>query len=146
MLAPIGSSKSKTIFEPMPRQAMPMTSLTCTSRQARTQRLQWMQASRLTRIAGWLGSGATAGRHGSRLSVTSMRSAHCHSLESCWCATSRAGWSATSISITIRREARARSVAVCTTMPGAARRWHEAASTRSPSTSTMHARQLPSAR
>jgi hypothetical protein len=37
--APIGSSKSNTIFSPWPRQAMPITSLTCTSRQARTQRL-----------------------------------------------------------------------------------------------------------
>src|SRR6267142_1593994 len=35
---------------------MPMTSLTCTSRHARTQRPHWMQASRLTRIAGWLAS------------------------------------------------------------------------------------------
>ena len=33
-----------------------MTSLTCTSRQARTHRPHWMQASRLTRIAGWLAS------------------------------------------------------------------------------------------
>ena len=37
---------------------MPMTSLTCTSRQARTQRLHWMQASRLTAMATWLRSGA----------------------------------------------------------------------------------------
>jgi hypothetical protein len=40
----------------------------------------------------------------------------------------------------------ARSVAVFTFIPAAALRWHEAASTRSPSTSTMQARQLPSAR
>ena len=33
-----------------------------------------------------------------------------------------------------------------TFMPLAALRWHDAASTRSPSTSTMQARQLPSAR
>src|SRR5881394_335422 len=37
---------------------MPITSLTCTSRQARTHRLQWMQASSCTAIAGWLRSGA----------------------------------------------------------------------------------------
>ena len=48
----VASSKSNTILAPWPRWAMPITSLTCTSRQARTQRLQWMQASRLTRIAG----------------------------------------------------------------------------------------------
>ena len=41
-----------------PRAAMPMTSLTCTSRQARTQSVHSMQASRLTAIAGWLRSGA----------------------------------------------------------------------------------------
>ena len=105
-----------------------------------------MQASRATRIAGWLGSGAGAGRGGKRLAATSRRPAHCHSFESCRCAASRGGWSATRSSITMRREAAARSVAVCTTIPGPARRWHEAASTRSPSISTMHARQLPSAR
>src|SRR3546814_10004604 len=43
---PIGSSKSKITLAPWLRKAMPMTSFTCTSRQARTQRLQLMQASR----------------------------------------------------------------------------------------------------
>ena len=68
---PIGSSKSKTIFSRCPRAAMPMTSLTWTSRQARTQRLQWMQASSCTAIAGWLKSSALFGRSiaGKRLSV-----------------------------------------------------------------------------
>jgi hypothetical protein len=41
---------------------------------------------------------------------------------------------------------RARSVAVRTTIPSAGSRMHEAASTRSPSISTMQARQLPSGR
>ena len=54
--APIGSAMSNTICSDSPRPAMPITSFTCTSRQARTQRLQWMQASRLTRIATWLAS------------------------------------------------------------------------------------------
>ena len=58
----------------------------------------------------------------------------------------RAGWSATKSSITIFCAAMARSLAVFTFMPLAGLRWHDAASTRSPSTSTMHARQLPSAR
>ena len=42
---------------------MPITSLTWTSRHARTQRVQWMHASRFTAIAGWLrsASGALAG-------------------------------------------------------------------------------------
>jgi hypothetical protein len=40
----------------------------------------------------------------------------------------------------------ARSERVCTTMPGAGVRMQEAASTRSPSTSTMQTRQLPSGR
>ena len=48
---------------------MPITSLTCTSRQARTHRLQWMQASSCTAIAGWLRSGAGAARCGKRLSL-----------------------------------------------------------------------------
>ena len=59
---------------------------------------------------------------------------------------SRSGWSAISSSNTISRDFLARSDAVFTFMPAAALRWHEAASTRSPSTSTMQARQLPSAR
>ena len=46
---------------------MPITSLTCTSRQARTQRLHWMHASRLTRIAGWLASGGQRRRRESGL-------------------------------------------------------------------------------
>jgi hypothetical protein len=41
---------------------MPMTSLTCTSRQARTHKPQWMQASSCTAIAGWLKSSALFGR------------------------------------------------------------------------------------
>ena len=52
---------------------MPITSLTCTSRQARTQRLHWMQASRLTAIAGWLRSGAGVARRGNRLAATFCR-------------------------------------------------------------------------
>ena len=51
-----------------PRPAMPITSLTCTSRQARTQSVHWMQASSCTAIAGWLRSGAGAARCGKRLS------------------------------------------------------------------------------
>jgi hypothetical protein len=48
--------------------------------------------------------------------------------------------------MTIRRAFTARSLAVRTFMPACGLRMHEAASTRSPSTSTMQARQLPSAR
>jgi len=58
----------------------------------------------------------------------------------------RSGWSAISSSNTIWRDFLARSDAVFTFMPAAALRWQEAARTRSPSTSTMQARQLPSAR
>ena len=47
---------------------------------------------------------------------------------------------------TISRDFLARSVSVLTTMPVAGLRMHEAASTRSPSISTMQARQLPSGR
>ena len=49
---PIGSCMSKTGIVWPPRSAMPITSLTCTSRQARTQAPQAMQASRLTAMAG----------------------------------------------------------------------------------------------
>ncbi len=128
---------------------MPITSLTCTSRQARTHRLQWMQASRLTAIATWLASssGTCAGsRAGNRLAATPSTSAIAHSWLERSCAADCAGWSATSSSITSRRARAARSVAVETTMPGVGLRMQDAASTRSPSISTMQARQLPSGR
>ena len=125
-----------------------MTSLTCTSRQARTHRLQWMHASRLTRIAGWARvGGATAGRHGNRLSVTSMRSAHCHSLRIVLVRDlARRLIGDEHLHHHAPRGLRALGGGVYHHARRYARRWHEAASTRSPSTSTMHARQLPSAR
>src|SRR6516225_5707450 len=78
-----------------------MTSLTCTSRQARTHRLHWMQASRLTRIAGWLASLCQRSAAGKRLSTTPDLSAQCQNFESGSCEVARSGWSATSSSITI---------------------------------------------
>jgi hypothetical protein len=48
--------------------------------------------------------------------------------------------------MTMRRAFTARSVVVLTTISGAGFRMHDAARTRSPSISTMQARQLPSAR
>ena len=126
---------------------MPITSFTCTSRQARTQRLQWMQASRLTRIATWLASGAgTRSRAGKRLAASPCSAAMSQSWLDRSCASACAGWSASRSSMTIARALTARSLAVRTTMPGAGLRMQDAASTRSPSISTMQARQLPSAR
>ncbi len=146
VLAPIGSPWSNTICSWWPRPAMPMTSLTWTSRQARTQRLHWMQASSCTVMAGCDQSAAGWWRAGNRLPSTSIRPAQSHSRLPGSCASARAGWSATSSSMTIRRAVVARSVAVATFMPAAGLRMHDAASTRSPSISTMQARQLPSAR
>ncbi len=125
---------------------MPITSLTCTSRQARTHRLHWMQASRFTRIAGWLGSCAQRCAAGKRLSVTPVRSAQLQNDDVGSCDVSRAGWSATSSSITIARAFIARSDWVWTFMPTAGMRLQDGASTRSPSISTMQTRQLPSGR
>jgi hypothetical protein len=147
--APIGSPKSKTISSLNERPAMPMTSLTWTSRQARTQRLQWMQASRLTRMATWLASRrgiSCLGRAGKRLVVVPCASAMSHRWLERSRASSRAGWSARRSSMTMRRALSARSVAVWTVMPSVGVRMQEAASTRSPSISTMQARQLPSGR
>ena len=59
---------------------------------------------------------------------------------------SRAGWSATRSSSTMRRASSARGEAARTTMPSVGVRRQEGARTRSPSISTMHARQLPSGR
>ena len=54
---PSGRRSRRRSSRGAPRPAMPITSLTWTSRQARTQRLHWMQASSWTAIAGWLRSG-----------------------------------------------------------------------------------------
>ena len=76
-----------------------------------------------------------------------MRSAQAQNFDAGSCAlVSRSGWSVTSSSNTIRRAALARSEPVFTFMPGVGLRMQLAASTRSPSISTMQARQLPSAR
>ena len=48
--------------------------------------------------------------------------------------------------MTMLRAVVARSLVVLTVMPSVGSRMHDAASTRSPSISTMQARQLPSAR
>ncbi len=125
---------------------MPITSLTCTSRQARTHRLHWIQASRFTRMAGWLKSPSQRSAAGKRLDATSTKSACCQKCEVGSCEVARSGWSATSSSMTMARAFTARSVAVLTFMPTPGVRLHEAASTRSPSISTMQARQLPSGR
>ncbi len=58
----------------------------------------------------------------------------------------RSGWSAISSSNTILRAVLARSEADFTFMPAVGVRMQLAASTRSPSISTMQARQLPSGR
>ena len=73
-------------------------------------------------------------------------SAQCQNGETWSGDSSCGGWSATRSSITMRRALTARSVAVFTTMLGEGFLMQEAVSTRSPSISTMHARQLPSAR
>ena len=66
---------------------MPITSLTCTSRQARTHRLHWMQASRFTAIATWLRSGAgAASRAGRRLDAISILSAQFQNFDAGSCA------------------------------------------------------------
>ena len=146
VLIPMGSSKSKTILDSAPRPAMPMTSLTWTSRQARTQRVQWMQASRLTVMAGWLASVTGAVRAGKRRSMTSIFLAQSQNREPGACAASGGGWAASSISNTMSRADLARSDEVRTVMPSVGWRMQLAASTRSPSISTMQARQLPAAR
>jgi hypothetical protein len=64
--SPIGSSRSKAMRVEAPLPVRPMTSLPCTSSQARTQRSQRMQAEWSTRIAGFE---ASCGR---RLSVGSV--------------------------------------------------------------------------
>src|SRR5699024_5628187 len=62
VLSPMGSSMSNMMCELMPRSAKPMTSLPCTSRQARTHKVHWMQASRLTAMAGCDRSGGRCAR------------------------------------------------------------------------------------
>ena len=94
------------------------------------------------------GRGARAGR---ARPVTGASRPSCSIVAQKWLersgARARSGWSASSSSITPSRATRARvELALFTTMPGAAWRTQLAASVRSPSISTMQARQLPSAR
>src|SRR5580692_4707404 len=105
-----------------------------------------MQESRFTRMAGWLESACQRAAAVKRLCVTATKSACRQKCEVGSCDAARCGWSATSNSITMARAFAARSVAVLTFMPTPGARMHEAASTRSPSISTMHARQFPSGR
>ena len=108
-----------------------------------------MQASRLTDIATWLSSSKgirPSSNLGNRLPSTPWPAAISHRWLDLSCATSCSGWSATSISMTIRRACVARSERVCTTIPSDTGRMQEATRVRSPSTSTIQARQLPSAR
>ena len=143
VLPPIGSSMSNTIFEPTLRYAMPMTSLTCTAAGAHVQIAvdAGVQVHRHRGVAE-VGRRARAFRE--------ARAAHAHPVRplpqlGSWCATARSGWSASSSSMTIFR-AVCPADAVTTFMPAAGLRMQDAASTRSPSISTMQARQLPSAR
>src|SRR6266481_4205474 len=122
---------------------MPITSLTWTSRQARTHRPHWMQESRLTRIAGWLASPCQRSAAGKRLSVTSTFSAQCQNFESGSCEVSRAGWSATSSSITIFCAATARALVVLTFMPTLGVRLAEAADRRIAHRLAQFVQQLP---
>jgi hypothetical protein len=80
---PIGSSKSKMIFSFGPRSAMPMTSLTWTSRQARTHRPQWMQRRAARPSPGGRSRPpCSAGRPpGKRLSASSIRSDQVQNIE-----------------------------------------------------------------
>jgi hypothetical protein len=134
---------SNTIFACSPRKARPMTSLTCSSRQARRQRVHWMHASRLTAIAGWDRSCAGCARAAKRGLPTPSRADHWST--SLWRVYSASGMSDCSSSSTSFCDLTARSLSVVTFMPGAAARQHEGASTRSPAISTMQARQLPTA-
>ncbi len=97
-------------------------------------------------MAGWLASVVQRSVAGKRLSAIPTASACDQKTESGSCEVSRAGWSATRSSITSARAFSARFDAVCTRIPVVGLRMHEAASTRSPSISTMQARQLPSGR
>ncbi len=121
-----------------------MTSLTWLSRQARTQRVQWMQAARLTVMAGWLWAGS-CGRRGAKRGVATPRVAHQRRSSfdkvSLCC-----GALASSSSRTSFCARRARSLSVRTVIPGAGSRLQAGASSRSPSISTTQARQLPSGR
>jgi len=105
-----------------------------------------MQASRLTRMALWLASSAGRSPAGKREADSPILSVQFQNFESGSCEVARAGWSASSSSKTMARDFFVRSEAVATFIPAAGLRMQEAASTRSPSISTMQARQLPSGR
>ena len=92
-----------------------MTSLTCSSRQARRHRVHWMHASRFTAMAGCETSAATWPRCAKRGLPTPSLSAHWSS--SLLRVYSRSGMSVSSSSSTFFCDDTARSLAVLTSMP-----------------------------
>jgi hypothetical protein len=129
---------------------MPITSLTCTSRQARTHSPHWMQASRLTRMATWLSSSSGMRillQLGKAAFETPLASAMSHR---CAGAVMRrlALWliGQQHLDHHLARALLARGAVGGHDHALGGWRMQEAASVRSPSTSTMQARQLPSGR
>src|SRR6266850_2919244 len=118
--------------------------LTCSSRQARTQRVHWMQESRLTAIPGCVKSALGWWRRAKRGLPTFRLRAQRSSSDSreYFCS----GMSESSSSRIIFCAATVRAFFDSTSIPACGARQHEGASTRSPLTSTMQARQLPSGR
>ena len=127
---------------------MPITSLTCTSRQARTHRPHWMQASRLTTSQRGCRRAAECGlfQLGESGLSRRLRSAISHKCEDLSWATQRSGWSASSISQPSYARSVARLELVVTTIPSRRSRMQEATKRARPRLSTMQARQLPSGR
>src|SRR5213075_1958706 len=121
-----------------------MTSFTCTSRQARTQRVHWIHASRFTAIAGCEMSCCGWLRRAKRDFPTPSFFAQFRSLLT-W-VYSCSGMSERRSSSTIFCDASARAELVVTSMPAVGTRQHDGARARSPLISTTQARQLPSER
>ncbi len=109
-----------------------------------------MQASRLTAIATWLRSGGGTSIGVALGEAAGLDLLALDDLPELGIRIVRdapaSGWSVISSSATMRRAVLARSVWVFTFMPGVGVRMQLAASTRSPSISTMQTRQLPSGR
>ena len=105
-----------------------------------------MHASSWTAIAGWLRSGGGRSPAGNRLDATPTASAQRQNFESGSCDRGAVGLVGHEQLEDHCAGLSARTESVVTRIPDFGLRMHEAASTRSPSISTMQARQLPSGR
>ena len=144
VLSPIERSASNVILDSDPRKEYPITSWTCSSRQALTQRPHWMQSLRFTDIAWLVLSDGNCARVAKRFSFNSNVLVKAASSESVSISDELILVSDAKSSTTSRWLNLALLLVDLTSIPFVGCLQQDAAKARSPSISTTHALQFPS--